>query len=208
MTTLLMTTLLMTTGCSPLRLADLESHALPPSPSAAGQPALLATLPSPLTCRAHLGLDPITSGVLPVLLRATNHAHDASFVLRPEQIRASLSAGSGVSAPSARTNIVAPSSGLNPVLGGVLIFLALVPAIIANVVANNALSNGDFRNWAFVTNRLESATLSPGESVSGLVYFDHKGGERPKQLGLDVEVLDLATRTTRHIHVEVTPEVQ
>ena len=200
-------TMFLAAACGGFRVTELDPAALQGTPTVEGQVVFRATIPSTEARRKYLGVDPVSQGVIPVHLVCANHAN-TSFALLPDRIRATPVGTADSRAPSPRAHLMTPTNGLNVGLACVLILVAIIPGLVVSGIFTKQAFDRDIVNWNYATKQLRSTTLSPGEAVAGLLYFDAADKAAPRQLVLDVELLDLATRSARHVRVTTEEEVK
>ena len=149
----------------------------------------------------YFGIELSESGIIPTWVRVENRSQ-SSLLLDPEMIAL---AGKGTSAPDGKSlgdgkvaQTIGGTAGVVAV-GGVFLFPpAAVAAIPVMLFAGKAWSDREGTKHRIEVNALRRQTLSPDESVSGIVYANAQLGELPTQVFLRVELRDLldGTQTT------------
>ena len=140
----------------------------------------------------YFGVDLVDEGVLPVFVLAENRSSTSSFLLSPENFRL----GNAKSPPSGEGG-----PGRDPIGLHIAAAATLSPVLI--VAYSTLESKGHQINQTFELNKLRDTTLSPGETVSGFVYFPYPDEARAaKTWRVDAEAPKLGTRARQRFRIE------
>ncbi len=174
----LLSFLLLVGACSAARLPDFQPQAIDQYPQRAERNGLVVAahaLTDEDQVERYFGTDLVDDGILPVLVVAANRGSDSSFIVLSDSIQLArpTAKATGDDVASTTASQAVGYTGLATALVVPVVAIALIPTAAA------MLSSAREQSYSFLTKQFHSQTVSPGEQVSGFMYFKLKDGSLP-----------------------------
>ena len=191
-------------GCSTLQISKYPDQPVEKYPYTISEMDALAVAVDPIVdneeSTKYFDVDLLTNGILPVRVAIENRSASASYVI--DKDRFALLDMRTTGAWSMIEKVDSENAGEGLIWASIPFILLIPPGVIPYAILMSIGTqinlNANVRRHDFVVNELQTTTLSPGERISGFVYFPFPNGDVTQiQPKIHLEALNLGTHEWR-----------